>query len=146
LDWIISHVDSLARLVLDDCPIISVIKNHNGDPPLKEYPRTWSEFFSRCEISLRNLKGFKFGKGKWESRDHFDGAEWEVVGLHERRYMGFHGGMGPSPWLDITKALDYIGDEALKSRGDAHLETAGKTDAVAYHKLMAVVNSRFSLE
>ncbi len=106
LDWILSHGATLEELMLDDCPIVSFIRNYGeideeGYPvrpeqdqswPPKDfttwrYERSWGYYFGQMEERLVNLREYR----------EVDGSS----------YVAFDRGVGPTPWIE--EANPYSG-------------------------------------
>lgn len=80
VDWILEHGQTLEKLVLDDCPIVSYTRNF-GHMDIENYPtkpwedwggrtngvydRTWADVFRKLEDGLGRLKVFQLGQGEW---------------------------------------------------------------------------------
>ncbi|KUJ23629.1 uncharacterized protein LY89DRAFT_664032 [Mollisia scopiformis] len=160
LDWILSH-ETLEELVLTDCAIVNYMHvyepldaencpleptNDFGDVRGWEYPRRWSEMFTKIE-GMPNLRVFKFGSGNRDEGCDFDTGELTETGLHYMKYKGFHRRYRPSPWIPIGETTDVIenGDIAdTRSEGentDRMIESLDK-DTLAYEKLMKTVMGR----
>ncbi|ESZ95191.1 hypothetical protein SBOR_4422 [Sclerotinia borealis F-4128] len=94
LDWILSHGDTLEVLVLNNCPIVSAIRQF-GDAseekyvmePTKDsgsenvwYYRTkWADHFRKMQDSILKLRLLQIGTGTWLHGKGFDCAEMELV-------------------------------------------------------------------
>ena len=126
IEWIVGHGETLRTLVLDDCPIVTHVRNF-GHFDEENYPVnpesdigvlqrwksdvTWSWVFSELEVGLSKLTRFVFGRGNWcRGRNFdFDGrvvVEWDRLARGEMmEYRAFDRGIGPCPWMDRE---DYV--------------------------------------
>ncbi|CZR51411.1 uncharacterized protein PAC_01286 [Phialocephala subalpina] len=164
LDWILSH-DTLEELVLDDAVITNYIYGYgpldNENYPLEpiggsydnahfwEYPRSWSEYFSKIEQQLPNLKVFKFGNGNWDEGRNFDYGKWNAMGVEGalERYKGFDKGTGPSPWVELDEMIQEMENGRFEPQGwqgvgkNRMIESLDE-DTAAYEKLMNTIKAR----
>lgn len=130
LDWILAHSSTLQELYLDDCAILAGVDIHDfqleslqcqipeSDMQLKEedglrkfryaYPRRWHDYFSSIQEGLPNLREFSFGvSASWDEDVLPFEEEKEIVpALMRTRYIGFEGGLGPSPFVGRKSYLD----------------------------------------
>ena len=167
LDWILSHASTLEELILNQVSITSYVYNY-GTPDAEKYPTNpadmsgdlftfemptkWSHLFSQFESRLPKLKHFKFGTGgsyispspdsytcNWVA--HFNGEEWDTIGLFKRRYEVFNREIGPSPWHEDLEA--FCGDEEDCKLGPVDWNVIEmERDQDALDRLMATVASR----
>lgn len=136
LDWIVSHEATLESLTLDDCPIVHDAMMYSdldsercvklnddytlpsdGEKACWTYPSRWHDFFRKLAAGLPRLHRFGVGHGPWDgghgedrATAPFEAAATLPAQLEAARYVIFHGGTGPCPWIEPRAAIDRFGD------------------------------------
>jgi len=159
LEWILSHGETLEKLVLDDCRIVKTMRTFGAvdeehftiwpaarqiapEKGLYMYAGQWADYFKKMEEGLPKLKILKFGTGIWANGENFDGEAWDYVGLHDDRYTGFHAGTGPSPWVGLHNSDVWLGELVGEMMDDETYEEREVEDWAAYDSLMAALAKR----
>ncbi|PSN73349.1 hypothetical protein BS50DRAFT_568904 [Corynespora cassiicola Philippines] len=166
IDWILSHGPTLKELILDGCPIITVLCFDNFEedlrpPNLEPLPGSdpespcylmhvdlrWHNVLPKFESGLPNLEKFVLGCGDWDGQTMFEKRYDLKPEVFESRYYMFDGGTGPSQWLEPSDADDeegiqfYTGvideEETLFPFPDCHDQ-----DADALRSLLGIISRR----
>ncbi|KAM0723991.1 hypothetical protein Q7P37_000982 [Cladosporium fusiforme] len=147
LDWIIQHGETLESLILDDCPIIHdacmyhtlghdryVVLRDNGTPSPEwhggkewTYSSRWHDYFGKLAAGLPHLRHFGIGHGPWagcvgedNATDAFEAAAQLPAQLIAARYAYFHGGTGPSQWIEPEQAYGADPTARITDLGEAY--------------------------
>lgn len=127
LDWVTSHGDTLQSLILDDCPIVHdamiserldperyvELEDDYSIPRLGEeravwtYSPRWHDFFRKLATGFPHLRRFGMGHGPWyncfgadNATPAFEASASLPASIEAARYVIFHSGTGPSPWIE----------------------------------------------
>lgn len=66
-----------------------------SEPTYWTYPTRWHQLFPRLSSGLPNLTKLVYGHGY-----SFDDRDVMRPDFHVNSYVAFHGGIGPSPWVE----------------------------------------------
>lgn len=121
IDWIVAHSETLEKLLMDDCSIVTMLSMDNkqvkvnfpNQPPvpgpknrrtgshqyLVHVAMRWDDIFDRFRISLPHLNHFAMGHGNWRDGQAFEGRYDLVNRLFTERYCVFDTGIGPTQWI-----------------------------------------------
>ena len=121
--WILSHGSTLEELVLDNCPIITVLQMEEEHklvnfPLLVPLPQAgllrprylkhvdlrWYHVLPRFQSGLPKLGHFAMGKGNWGEQEMFEERYELVPEILNTRYCMFRCGIEPSPWCEGEKS------------------------------------------
>ncbi|CAI6338680.1 unnamed protein product [Periconia digitata] len=166
IDWILSHGSTLEKLNLDDCPIVThlvvderqkpedwtgrPVLYHNSVPTdfMVEISMRWYHIFPRFQQSLPRLVQFAIG-GSGSSKKRL-GSFSDLV---RDRYVMFHSGMGPSPWMEEEyyeegyDGFEFYPDGVIDENEELELTRfpdCDDLDTKAFYALLSIVEGRGS--
>jgi hypothetical protein len=130
VDWILSHGHTLKELVLDDCPIVTVldldeahivpnwpdlplIQGDDYDCYIKYVDLRWHQVLHRFQYGLPHLTHFTLGQGDWSNQTMFEERYEMLPRSLPCRYYMFEHDVGPSQWIGGDRGNYYIGNETF---------------------------------
>ncbi|KAF2634450.1 hypothetical protein P280DRAFT_413823 [Massarina eburnea CBS 473.64] len=121
IQWLLSHGRTLEAVILDDCPIVTVLKVNAEQKPkewnlavssesptsqidIKEIGMRWHHVFPRFQLELPHLQHFALGQGGWKEGTQFEERYDLAPRLLKSRYQMFDCGIGPSHFFESGEA------------------------------------------